>query len=142
MRCIVCGKSSPRAAFLDGALRRHLPATLTQAFIGCGSGVDADGCIPTDRQGRKLSGRKRGGLRWTKSRPTIAQLEIIAAATLAATERLQQQLGGNLPDIDPRAELVSFTDDELTSYFDQTEREYAELQAFIAEEMRRRVGAA
>lgn len=141
LRCLACGKSSTRAAFLDGAFQRHVPAILKQEFIGCGAGVDGAGNIPEDSRGRPLRGRRRGGLRWTKSRPSKVQLEIIAAATIAAAERLHGHLGGELPDVDPAALLVSLTDDELVAYLDDTQREQAERESMIAEEMRRRMGA-
>ena len=140
IRCLVCGKRSARSAYCDGVLKRHVAEQLIQEFVGCGAGVDRDGNVPVDDHGRPVEGRGRGAFKWTRLRMTRSQLELVATATLAAAERLQRYLDGEIPAVDPATVLRSLTNEELGAYFHDTRREQSEREKLIDAEVLRREG--
>lgn len=142
LRCPCCGARRARAAFINGALRQHIIEVLTQNFVGCGRGLDADGRVPVDNNGKLLHGRRRGAFAWTRRAPTQVELELLGRAVATAAERVARRLRGELPDPRP-AEVLAAVDERdfesVASHFlDEARSELAEREALISAEIERR----
>lgn len=142
LRCPCCGARRPRTVFVGGALQQHVIEVLTQHFLGCGRGLDGDGHVPVDDDGRPLQGRRRGAFRWTRRPPTTAELELLGRAVATAAERVASRLDGGLPDARP-AEVLAAVDDRdfdavASHLLDEARDELATREALVVAEMERR----
>lgn len=91
LRCPCCGTRRYSTAYAAAAQPYTADASV-QRFVGCGRGVDANGRVPADADGRPLQGRKRGAFHWTRRPPTIAELEQLGRAVALAATRIAQQI--------------------------------------------------
>ncbi len=112
--------------------------TLSQHFLGCGRGVDQDGSVPVDDRGRPLRGRQRGAFQWTRRPPTIAELEMMGRALVAAAERVARRLNGELPEPQPEAALAAADDRDFDAVARRVLEEARGAMALIGDEIERR----
>ena len=125
LKCPTCGHNVVRSVFTRGALGHSLLA-LKQLFVG------------------RANGDNGGGLVWERRLMTHEEVEHVARAVAAASERIVERLEKPLPGADPVKVLASIdTNEELerigTDWITEAEDELTRRKKLVADELERRI---